>query len=144
MAAVPALVLLLALLLVLVALSACTTPSTDPESDRDSDRARAGSPTDLSDCRPVDSDRVRGRASAYLPGDAPLTALPVSDAVCAAVWAPRGTGAFVPQGVAVRGRTAWLTGYDEGEPGSLCPGCCARTCAYWSCPPLSMGNGLRG
>ncbi|MCK5930124.1 MAG: hypothetical protein KAG80_18130 [Nocardioides sp.] len=119
MAAVPALqsplALLLALVLVLVALSACTTPSTDPGRDP----ARAGSPTDLSGCRPVDSDRVRGRAPAYLPGDAPLTALPVSDAVCAAVWAPRGTGAFVPQGVAVRGRTAWLTGYDEGQPGAL-------------------------
>ena len=98
--------LLLALLLVLVALSACTTPSTDPGADADSDSTRAGAPTGLSDCRPVDSDRVRGRVPAYLPGDEPLTALPVSDAVCAAVWAPRGTGEFVPQGVAVRGRTA--------------------------------------
>ncbi len=112
-------VLVVVLLLAVTALSACTTPSTDPGADPDSDRARAGSPTGLSDCRPVDSDRVRGRAPAYLPGDEALTALPVSDVVCAAVWAPRGTGEFVPQGVAVRGRTAWLTGYDEGRPGAL-------------------------
>ena len=98
---------------VLALLGACTTPSADP------DPAGSGPSPRLADCPPVTSADVRGRAPSYLPEGAGLTPLPVSDAVCAAVWAPRGAAAFVPQGVAVRGRTAWLTGYDEGEPGSL-------------------------
>ena len=73
----------------------------------------------LSDCRPLEAGAVRGRPPTYLPAGAGLEPLPVSDAVCAGVWAPRAAAALVPQGVAVRGGTAWLTGYDEGEPGSL-------------------------
>lgn len=76
-------------------------------------------PRGLATCAPVTAADVRGRAPAYLPRDVDLAALEVSGAVCEAVWAPRAAAAFVPQGVAVRGRTAWLTGYDEGEPGSL-------------------------
>lgn len=62
---------------------------------------------------------MRGRLPAYLPDGVALEPLAVSDAVCAGVWAPRTAAELVPQGVAVRGGTAWLTGYDEGEPGSL-------------------------
>ena len=74
---------------------------------------------DLSRCAPLAAQDVRGRPPAHLPSGAALAQLEVSDAVCAGLWAPREAAAFVPQGVAVRGRTAWLTGYDEGEPGSL-------------------------
>ena len=100
-----------ALALVLATAPGCTTQPGAP--DADPPRAR------LSDCPRLQAGEVRGRAPAHLPDAADLTTLPISDAVCAGLWAPREAAAFVPQGVAVRGRTAWLTGYDEGEPGAL-------------------------
>lgn len=98
-------------------LLACTSDGPRPGTDGDP-TAAVQPATDLSGCPPVTDDDVVGRAPSYL-GGAGLTPQPVSDAVCAAVWAPRLGGGFVPQGVAVRGRTAWLSGYDDGEPGAL-------------------------
>lgn len=103
----------MALVLVLAAALGCTSQPGDPGTDPVP--ATAG----LSGCPALTADAVRGRGPAHLPAGTALSGLAVSDAVCAGLWAPRAAAAFVPQGVAVRGRAAWLTGYDEGEPGSL-------------------------
>lgn len=94
---------------------------TSEPAGRDPDRrgATIQSRDRLAGCPPLGAQGVRGRAPAYLPDEVELTPLALTDAVCDGVWAPRGVPQFVPQGVAVRGRTAWLTGYDEGAPGSL-------------------------
>lgn len=69
--------------------------------------------TVLEGCGPVGYDDVAGRPPSYLEG--PLDALPNDHALCAGTWLPpTGTG-FVPQGLVVRGRTAWVSGYDEGR-----------------------------
>jgi hypothetical protein len=65
-------------------------------------------------CGPVAYDEVRGRAPAYLDG-AGLDRFPNDHAVCAGVWLRTGQG-FVPQGVAVAGRTAWVSGFDGDAP----------------------------
>jgi hypothetical protein len=40
-----------------------------------------------------------------------LDPVPGEDAVCAGLWLPHADGWFVPQGVALDGHTAWVTGY---------------------------------
>lgn len=103
----------------LVGWGGATSDPVGPGSGRTGGDEPAAGPSRLSDCRPLEAASVRGRLPAYLPDGVGLEALAVSDAVCAGVWAPPAAAELVPQGVAVRGRTAWLTGYDEGEPGSL-------------------------
>jgi hypothetical protein len=69
----------------------------------------------LAGCAPLSFRDVAGRPPAYLHG--PLADFPNDRAACAAWWLPgTGTG-FVPQGVAVRDGTVWVSGYDEGPPG---------------------------
>ena len=76
---------------------------------------RGGDRGELAGCGPTRWRDVAGRAPAYL--HRPLADFPNDRAMCAAWWLP-GTGqGFVPQGVAVRGGTAWVSGYDEGAPG---------------------------
>ena len=76
-----------------------------------------GATARLSDCAAVSADEVRGRRPAYLP--AALDPTPVDSAVCDALWLPRLGRGFVPQGLAVRAGTAWVSGYDQGRPGHL-------------------------
>ena len=67
-----------------------------------------------SGCGPVEYDEVRGRAPSYL-GQEVLDRFPNDHAVCAGVWLRTGRG-FVPQGVVVAGRTAWVSGFDGDAP----------------------------
>ncbi len=69
----------------------------------------------LEGCGPVAYDDVVGRAPSYL--DGPLDAFPNDHAACVGVWLPETRTDFVPQGLAVRGRTAWVSGYDHGRVG---------------------------
>ncbi|TIC89308.1 hypothetical protein E8D34_02155 [Nocardioides sp. GY 10113] len=72
-------------------------------------------------CGPVAYAEVAGRAPGYL--DPPLAATPNDHALCAGTWLPptraeaAAGAAFVPQGLAVRGRTAWVGGHDDGPVG---------------------------
>jgi hypothetical protein len=85
----------------LVLAVACTGGEADP--DRPASTTRSG-------CGPLTADRVVGRPPAYV--GARLDRFANDHAACAGVWlAAAGTG-FVPQGVAVRGRTAWVSGFD--------------------------------
>lgn len=89
---------------VMVALTACSDASGRDEPERR---------RDLKGCGPISYDEVAGRAPSYV--DGPLDAVPNDHAMCAAAWLPRTDPDFVPQGLAVRGRTAWVSGYDKGE-----------------------------
>lgn len=63
----------------------------------------------LGPCEGVGLDDVRGPLPSYVEGD--LDAFPNDSAVCRALWLPRADRWFVPQGVALDGRTAWVSGY---------------------------------
>ena len=52
---------------------------------------------------------VVGPRPGYVSGD--LDAFPNDGAVCAGLWLPRADRWFVPQGIALDGRTAWVSGY---------------------------------
>jgi len=67
----------------------------------------------LEGCGPIAYDDVAGRAPSYV--DGPLADLPNDHAMCAGLWLPRTSADFVPQGLVVRGHTAWVSGYDEGR-----------------------------
>jgi hypothetical protein len=60
-------------------------------------------------CTGVTLGDVRGPQPDYVRGE--LDPFPGSDAVCRALWLPRADRWFVPQGVALDGRTAWVSGY---------------------------------
>ncbi len=60
-------------------------------------------------CSGVTLDDVRGPRPDYVRGE--LDDYPGSDAVCRALWLPRADRWFVPQGIALDGRTAWVSGY---------------------------------
>lgn len=64
-------------------------------------------------CGPIGYADVAGRAPSYV--DGPLADLPNDHALCRGLWLPRTGTDFVPQGLVVRGRTAWVSGYDEGD-----------------------------
>lgn len=66
----------------------------------------------LDGCGPIAYDDVVGRPPAYV--DGPLDPVPNSHALCAGAWLPPTGGPFVPQGLVLRGRTAWVSGYDHG------------------------------
>jgi hypothetical protein len=65
-------------------------------------------------CGPIGFADVRGRPPGYVERDE-LDRFPNDHAVCAGVWLRTGHG-FVPQGVVVAGRTAWVSGFDGDEP----------------------------
>ena len=60
-------------------------------------------------CTGVTMADVRGPRPDYVTGE--LDEFPGSEAVCRALWLPRADRWFVPQGVALDGRTAWISGY---------------------------------
>jgi len=90
-----------------VGLAACSgeAESQEPGSGR---RALA-----LEGCGPITYDDVAGRAPSYV--DGPLAELPNDHALCAGAWLPATGTDFVPQGLVVRGRRGWVSGYDEGD-----------------------------
>lgn len=87
----------------LALLTACT-----PEGDADPSDADGA-------CGPVAYDDVRGKPPSYV--DGPVDGFANDHALCAGRWLPRTGTKFVPQGLAVRGRTAWVSGYDHGKVG---------------------------
>lgn len=60
-------------------------------------------------CAGVTLGDVRGTRPGYVTGG--LDDFPASAAVCRALWLPRADRWFVPQGIALDGRTAWVSGY---------------------------------
>lgn len=95
-------------LAVVMALLGCTAEGTAP---RPAPTSPASEP--VGSCGPVELDDVVGRAPAYLPVD-DLSRFPHDHAVCRAWWLPGRD--LVPQGLVVRGRTAWISGYDGDAP----------------------------
>ncbi|KAA1419451.1 hypothetical protein F0U44_13535 [Nocardioides humilatus] len=91
---------------VALGLSACTGEADSEEPER-----RA----ELKGCGPISYDDVVGRAPSYV--DGPLDRTPNDHALCAGAWLPDTDTEFVPQGLVVRGREAWVSGYDEGDDG---------------------------
>jgi hypothetical protein len=91
---------------VTLGLTAC---SGDADSEQPTRRARPIT----SGCGPVSFGEVAGRPPSYVEG--PLSEVPNEHSLCAAAWLPRTDPDFVPQGLVVRGRTAWVSGYDDGE-----------------------------
>ncbi|QYJ03832.1 hypothetical protein KUV85_16135 [Nocardioides panacisoli] len=91
-----------------VALLAAVTACTAAEPPATEDRPVAG-------CGPPTRDDVGGTAPAYLRGA--LDRFPNDESMCAARWLPHTDSEFVPQGLVVRGRTAWVSGYDHGAVG---------------------------
>lgn len=104
----PRLVPALVAVVLVAALASCTSGSgRSAERDRTRTDHRTG-------CGPLEYDDVRGRPPAYLE-QAVLDRFPNDHAVCAAVWLRTGQG-FVPQGVVVDGRSAWVSGFDGNAP----------------------------
>ena len=60
-------------------------------------------------CSGLTIDDVRGPRPGYITGR--LDGFPNDHAVCAGLWLPRSDRWFVPQGIALDGRTAWVSGY---------------------------------
>ena len=65
-------------------------------------------------CGPLDYRDVRGTPPRWL-ATRTLDRWPNDEHVCAGVWL-RTAGGFVPQGVAVEGRHAWVSGFDGTAP----------------------------
>lgn len=65
-------------------------------------------------CGPLDHRDVRGTPPRWLGGKA-LDRWSNDEHVCAAIWL-RTAGGFVPQGVVVEGRDAWVSGFDGTAP----------------------------
>jgi hypothetical protein len=75
--------------------------------DRPAARQAAGR---LEGCGPVRGRDVQGTRAAHLPRR--LTRFWGDEAVCRGLWLGGRLGRFVPQGLAVDGTTAWVTGYN--------------------------------
>ncbi|MGY2700508.1 hypothetical protein [Nocardioides sp. HB32] len=90
------------MLAALVLVAGCTSADPGPGPDR-----RSG-------CGPITFDDVRGTPPTYLEKEE-LDRFPNDHAVCAGVWLRTGHG-FVPQGVAVAGRSAFVSGFDGNAP----------------------------
>lgn len=99
-------VLLAVLSAVAVLVAGCTSPD-----GRSHDPYAGGRVDGRHGCGPLAFDEVRGHVPPYLPER--LDRWPDDHAACAGVWLRTGTG-FVPQGVAVEGDTAWVSGFDAG------------------------------
>ena len=91
----------------LVATMAVTLAACSGEAESEDPRRRT-----LDGCGPISYDDVAGRAPSYV--DGPLDPVPNDEAICAGAWLPPTGTPFVPQGLVVRGRTAWVSGYDHG------------------------------
>ncbi|WP_157571006.1 hypothetical protein [Nocardioides insulae] len=69
-------------------------------------------------CGPVTLADTVGRAPSYAEAyDGAYDHYPHDEDACRAVWLPGAEDGFVPQGLAVRGGTAWVSGYGDAEPG---------------------------
>lgn len=88
------------MLLALSLLAACTG---EPWAPPPEDDERPG-------CGPLRPETVTGRTPSYV--DTTADRFASDHAACAGVWLRSTRWGFVPQGVAVRGRTAWVSGYD--------------------------------
>ncbi|QWZ09286.1 hypothetical protein KRR39_05740 [Nocardioides panacis] len=62
-----------------------------------------------SSCPALHFDDVRGPVPSYV--SAPLAAFPNDQALCRGLWLPTADRWLVPQGLALDGRTAWVSGY---------------------------------
>ncbi len=71
--------------------------------------AREEAPGTAGRCSGVTSAQVRGERPSYV--DRELDRFPADRAVCRALWLPGADRWFVPQGVALQGGTAWVSGY---------------------------------
>jgi hypothetical protein len=71
--------------------------------------AREEAPGAAGRCSGVPLSQVRGVQPSYV--DRELDRFPADRAVCRALWLPGADQWFVPQGVALQGRTAWVSGY---------------------------------
>ena len=89
---------LVLVLLTLLCVTACTSAASDAPPDA-SDRA----------CGSVHFDDVRGPVPSYV--DPPLARFDADLAMCEGLWLPFVDDLFVPQGLALDGRTAWVSGY---------------------------------
>jgi hypothetical protein len=100
-------VLLAAALLTLVA---CSSTGRPPAAEAPAHR----------DCSGVHLDDVRGPRPSYV--DGVLARFANDDAVCRGLWLPTADRWFVPQGLALDGRTAWVSGYrwHRGFSGRAC------------------------
>ncbi|WP_183093078.1 hypothetical protein [Nocardioides stalactiti] len=89
----------------LLGLAACSggAESADPDT----------APPTRTGCGPIMFDDVLGDPPSYL--DGPLARLPNDHALCAGLWLPPADPEFVPQGLVVRGHSAWVSGYDKGR-----------------------------
>jgi hypothetical protein len=67
-------------------------------------------------CGPLSSREVHGQRPAHLPRR--LTRFWGDEAICRGMWLGGRIGRFVPQGLAVQGRTGWVTGYNGSAPRS--------------------------
>jgi hypothetical protein len=95
-----------------LALTACSSPRPEP--------SPSPQPRVADACGPVASREVAGQRPDWI--DASLTAFSNDEHACRALWLPsrstettvdrRSLRWFVPQGLAVRGDTAWVSGYD--------------------------------
>jgi len=84
----------------------CTSAADQPGNDR-----RQGS-VSVEGCGPPTFAQVRGRAPRYLGRS--LDSFPNEHALCGGLWLPRAQANFTAQGLAVDGRTAFVSGYDGG------------------------------
>lgn len=99
-----------------VLLAATTAACTSHPSPKESPGERPTSAQRPDGCPEVRWADVRGHAPGYL--RTPLAETPNDAAMCAGWWLPRTAGApFVPQGIAVRGNQAWVSGYDAAAIG---------------------------
>lgn len=89
-------------------LVACSS-SPRPSSPSPDARASHAAPVRRA-CMGVHRDDVVGRPPSYV-ADRPLARFPNDTAICSALWLPTADRGFVPQGVALDGRTAWVSGY---------------------------------
>jgi hypothetical protein len=71
--------------------------------------AREEAPGAAGRCSGVPLAKVRGEQPSYV--DRELDRFPADWAVCRALWLPGADEWFVPQGVALQGRSAWVSGY---------------------------------
>ncbi|MBB6627305.1 hypothetical protein H5V45_08220 [Nocardioides sp. KIGAM211] len=93
-------------------LAGCTSEAGSPPEERPAARpAGTAAPTA---CGPVTADRVRGRVPSYVVGGPSRFAN--DRAACGAVWLAAVEDGFVAQGLAVSGRTAWVSGFPGDAP----------------------------
>lgn len=62
------------------------------------------------ECDGVTSAEMKGPRPGYI-GSGEMSTFPNSKFVCDGYWLPRSTGGFIPQGLALQGKTAWVAGY---------------------------------